>query len=553
MLQENVIKIYENSFRENRELPALTDYFKKETFSYYEMAKEIAKLHLLFAECRIKKGDRIALIGRNNPRWVISYIATITYGAVIVPILQDFSANDVHHIINHSGSQLLFVGDVYWDLIEVDQIEEVKAVFSLTDFHCLFERRGQSITRFQNDIIKHYRKRYRNGFRIEDISYPDIPNDKLCVLNYTSGTTGFSKGVMLTVNNITGNVVFGISQKLHFRRSRTLSFLPLAHAYGCAFDLLVPLAQGTHITLLGKIPSPKILVEAMNEVKPHLICCVPLILEKVYKKQIVPILGNGILKMALKIPLLDQKVYNRIRKKLMDAFGGEFEQIIVGGAPFNHEVEEFLLRIRFPFTVGYGMTECGPLISYTHWTEYKPTSCGKVLPGLMEARIESEDPQHVPGEILVRGEHVMAGYYKNDKATADVMEPDGWMRTGDVGTLDEDNTLYIRGRNKTMILGPSGQNIYPEEIEAKLNNLYCVMESLVVEREGKLVALVCPDYEQADADGISHNKLPEVMNENLKTLNTLVAPYERIASIVLYPNEFEKTPKRSIKRYLYNV
>ncbi len=553
MLQENVIKIYENSFRENRELPALTDYFKKETFSYYEMAKEIAKLHLLFAECRIRKGDRIALIGRNNPRWVIAYIATITYGAVIVPILQDFNANDVHHIINHSGSQLLFVGDVYWDMIETGQIEEVKAVFSLTDYHCLFERRGQSIARFQSNIVKHYRKRYRNGFRPEDIAYPEIPNDRLCVLNYTSGTTGFSKGVMLTVNNITGNVVFGIGQKLHFRRSRVLSFLPLAHAYGCAFDLLVPLAQGTHITLLGRIPSPKILVEAMSEVKPHLICCVPLILEKVYKKQILPILGNGILKMALRIPLLDQKVYNRIRRKLMDAFGGEFEQIIVGGAPFNHEVEEFLLRIRFPFTVGYGMTECGPLVSYTHWTEYKPTSCGKVLPELMEARIESEDPRNVPGEILVRGEHVMAGYYKNEKATSDVMESDGWMRTGDVGTLDEDGTLYIRGRNKTMILGPSGQNIYPEEIEAKLNNLYCVMESLVVEREGKLVALVCPDYEQADADGISHAKLPEVMEENLKTLNTLVAPYERVSGIVLYPNEFEKTPKRSIKRYLYNV
>ena len=553
MLQENVIKIYENSFRENRELPALTDYFKKETFSYYEMAKEIAKLHLLFAECRIRKGDRIALIGRNNPRWVIAYIATITYGAVIVPILQDFNANDVHHIINHSGSQLLFVGDVYWDMIETGQIEEVKAVFSLTDYHCLFERRGQSIARFQSNIVKHYRKRYRNGFRPEDIAYPEIPNDRLCVLNYTSGTTGFSKGVMLTVNNITGNVVFGIGQKLHFRRSRVLSFLPLAHAYGCAFDLLVPLAQGTHITLLGMIPSPKILVEAMSEVKPHLICCVPLILEKVYKKQILPILGNGILKMALRIPQLDQKVYNRIRRKLMDAFGGEFEQIIVGGAPFNHEVEEFLLRIRFPFTVGYGMTECGPLVSYTHWTEYKPTSCGKVLPELMEARIESEDHRNVPGDILVRGEHVMAGYYKNEKATSDVMESDGWMRTGDVGTLDEDGTLYIRGRNKTMILGPSGQNIYPEEIEAKLNNLYCVMESLVVEREGKLVALVCPDYEQADADGISHAKLPEVMEENLKTLNTLVAPYERVSGIVLYPNEFEKTPKRSIKRYLYNV
>ncbi len=552
-MSENLIKIYQESFRENRELPALTDYFKKESFSYFEMAKEIAKIHLLFAECRIKQGDKVALIGRSNPRWCIAYMATVTYGAVIVPILQDFAANDVHHILNHSESQLLFVGDTFWDMIETGQVEHIKAAFSLTDFSCVYERRGDSISNFVRNWTKHYRRRYPKGFSAADIKYPDIPNNALSLLNYTSGTTGFSKGVMLSVNNLTGNVVYGMERKIHLRGSRVLSFLPLAHAYGCAFDMLLPLAMGSHITLLGRMPAPKVLLEAIAEVRPYTICCVPLILEKIYRKQVLPMLDKGVMKVALKLPLVDATIYSVIRKKLLEAFGGEIDQLIIGGAPLNREVEEFLMKIKFPFTVGYGMTECAPLISYSYWTEFKPSSCGRILDPIMEVRIDSPDPAHIPGEIIVRGENVMLGYYKNKKATDDILEPDGWLHTGDIGTADPDGTIYIRGRSKSMILGPSGQNIYPEEIESKLNNLYCVMESLVVERDGKLTALVVPDYEQADADNLSHSALPGIMEENLKTINALVAPYERLSSIVLYPNEFEKTPKRSIKRYLYNV
>ncbi|MDR2912101.1 MAG: AMP-binding protein [Alistipes sp.] len=552
MLEVNLIKIYERSFREHRELPALSDYFKKESFSYYEMAKEIAKVHLLFEKAKIKQGDKIALLGRANPRWCIAYMATITYGAVIVPILQDFNANDIVHIVNHSESRLLFVGDNYWDVIEPPQVERIEAVFSLTDLHCIFERDGHTLTRFQRDITRHYREAYPNGFSTSDIAYPDIPNDHVCLLNYTSGTTGYSKGVMLTVNNLTANVQFAIDEKIFYRGSRVLSFLPLAHAYGCAFDFLCPLAEGTHVTLLGKIPAAKILMEAMREVKPHLICCVPLILEKVYRKQIAPMLERGAMRWGLKIPLVDKTIYSMIRKKLLDAFGGEVGEFIVGGAAISPDTEEFLMRIKFPITVGYGMTETAPLISYTYWTGFKPGSVGRYLRDYLEVHIDSPDPAGVAGEIVVRGENVMAGYYKNDAATADVLR-DGWLHTGDIGTMDDDGTLYIRGRSKTMILSASGQNIYPEEIEAKLNNLYLVMESLVVEREGRLVAMVYPDYETAQTEGVGDEAIPEIMDRNLAELNGLVAPFERVSSIVIYPTEFEKTPKKSIRRYLYQL
>ncbi len=546
--------MYEASFREHRELPALTDYFKKESFSYYEMAKEIARLHLLFTEAKLKKGEKVALIGRNNPRWVITYVAVITYGAVIVPVLQDFNPNDINHIINHSESKLLFLSDNIWDVVDEDMVRDIKAAFSLTDFHCMFERNGESLTRYQKNIVKHYRSKYPKGFRVEDISYPEIGNDEVCLLSYTSGTTGFSKGVMLTVNNLTGQVAFCLPKKRHFAGSRVLAFLPLAHAYGCAIDMLCSLAAGTHITLLGKIPSPKILLEALGEVKPNVICSVPLILEKVVKKQIFPMLGKGWMKAALKVPGVDSTIYNTIRKKLIHAFGGELIEVVIGGAALNAEVEEFLSRIKFPVVVGYGMTETGPLISYSGYDEgYKPKSAGRVVEPFMTARIDSPDQKNIPGEIQVTGEHVMKGYFKNDKATAEMFTEDGWFKTGDMGTMDEDNVLYIRGRYKTMILLGSGQNIYPEEIEAKLNNLNYVMESLIVEREGKLVALVVPDYEQVDQDGISHTNLKPVMEDVLKELNTLVAPYERVASVVLYPTEFEKTPKKSIRRYLYTV
>ncbi|MDR1671099.1 MAG: AMP-binding protein [Alistipes sp.] len=552
MLDVNLIKIYERSFRENRELPALTDYFKKETFSYYEMAKEIAKIHLLLKKAGIKQGDKIALLGRANPRWCITYLAVMTYGAVIVPILQDFNNNDIIHIINHSESRLLFVGDNYWDVMEPAQVERLEAVFSLTDFHCIFEREGHSLSKYQKDITKHYREVYPNGFSATDIVYPDIPNNHVCLLNYTSGTTGYSKGVMLTINNLTANVQFAIDEHLYFRGSRILSFLPLAHAYGCAFDFLSPLAVGTHVTLLGKIPAAKILLEAMREVRPHVVCCVPLILEKIYRKQIAPLLEKGPMRYALKIPLIDHAIYSTFRRKLLDVFGGEVGQFIVGGAAISPDTEEFLMRIKFPITVGYGMTETAPLISYTYWTDFKPGSVGRFLQNYLEVKIDSPDPAHVEGEIVVRGENVMAGYYKNDDATAEVLR-DGWLHTGDIGTMDDDGTLYIRGRSKTMILTAAGQNIYPEEIEAKLNNLYLVMESLVVERGGRLVAMVYPDYETAQTEGVADESIPEIMERNLAELNTLVAPFERVASIVIYPTEFEKTPKKSIRRYLYQL
>ena len=553
MLSENLIKLYESSFRDNRELPALTDYFKKENFSYFEMAKEIAKLHLLFEKAGIKRGDRIALIGRNNPRWCILFIATITYGAVIVPILQDFNANDIHHIINHSGSELLFVGDIYWDAIECDQIKRIKAAFSLTDYGCLYERQGHTLGEYQRNIHHYYRERYPNGFTIDHIQYPELDNDTVAVLNYTSGTTGFSKGVMLTINNLTGNVLFGAKNKLHTRSSRILSFLPLAHAFGCAFDFLLPLAVGAQVTLLGRIPSPKVILEAMAEVRPTRICTVPLIIEKIYRKQIKPMLEQASAQMGVRIWDLPPAILAQIEAKLTAAFGGMFAEVIIGGAPLNSEVEAFLRLIKFRFTVGYGLTECAPLVSYTGYEDFVPTSCGRVLPELMSAKIDSPDPENIPGELLVKGEHVMKGYYKNAKATREVLDADGWLHTGDMGTLSRDNTFFLRGRCKSMLLGPNGQNIYPEEIESKLNNLPCVMESLVVMRDGKLVALVYPDYEQADADGIAQTDLQRIMDSNLATLNASLAPYERVSSIVLYFNEFEKTPKRSIKRYLYNV
>ncbi len=552
MLEVNLIKIYQQSFRANRELPALTDYFKKETFSYYEMAKEIAKLHILLEKAGIKPGDKIALLGRANPRWCIAYIATMTYGAVIVPILQDFNSNDIIHIINHSESRLLFVGDNYWDAIEPPQVERIEAVFSLTDFHCIWERDGHNLSKFQKNITKHYREAYPKGFSADDIKYRDVPNDAVCLLNYTSGTTGYSKGVMLTINNLTANVQFAIDAKIFFRGGRILSFLPLAHAYGCAFDFLSPLAEGCHITLLGKIPAAKILMEAMQEVKPHVICCVPLILEKIYRKQVAPLLEKGPMRWALKIPLVDQAIYSTIRKKLLDVFGGEVGQFIVGGAAISPDTEEFLMRIKFPITVGYGMTETAPLISYTYWTGFKPGSVGMYLKDYLEVKIDSPDPEHTAGEIVVRGEQVMKGYYKNDAATKEVLK-NGWLHTGDIGTMDPDGTLYIRGRSKTMILLGNGQNIYPEQIEAKLNNLYLVMESLVVEREGKLVAMVYPDYETAQTEGVADDAIPEIMERNLAELNTLVAPYERVANIIIYPTEFEKTPKKSIRRYLYQL
>ncbi len=550
MIKENFIKLYEDSLKQNWELPAISDYGESQEYTYGELAKEIARLHILFEECRLRRGEKIALIGKNNSNWCLIYLAAVTYGAIIVPILQDFKPNDIHHIVNHSESLLLFTSDQIWDTLEEDKMSELRAVFSLTDLQLLHQRDGEQFKEIMACLREKFAIKFPAGFTKDYVRYTDLSNDKVIVLNYTSGTTGFSKGVMITGNNLASNIMFAHREIGLKPGSQMLSFLPLAHTYGCAFEFLYALSAGCHITLLGKTPSPKILMKAFEEIKPALIIAVPLILEKIYKKMILPVLGKRSMRWALNIPLLDQQIYSQFRKKLMDAMGGRFYQVIIGGAPLNAEVEDFLHKIKFPFSVGYGMTECAPLISFSLYPNYIPHSCGKVLEA-MEARIDSPDPQHVAGEILVRGENLMTGYYKNEEATKEVFTKDGWFKTGDLGTIDADNNIFIRGRSKSMILGANGQNIYPEEIEAKLNNLPFIMESLVVEKDKKLIALVYPDYEAVDTIGISAQNLPLVMEENKATLNNMVANYEQISEIRLYPDEFEKTPKKSIKRFLY--
>ena len=467
MIKENFIKLYENSFRENWDLPCYTDYGENTQYTYGQVAEEIARLHLLFKHCSLRRGDKISVIGKNNAHWCIAYMATITYGAIIVPILQDFTPNDVHHIVNHSESVFLFTSDSIWDNLEEEKLAGLRGVFSLTDFRCLYQRDGQNIQNFLKNNDKEIDILYPKGFTREDVQYTTLSNDKVMLLNYTSGTTGFSKGVMLTGNNLAGNVTFGIRTELLKKGDKVLSFLPLAHAYGCAFDFLTATAVGTHVTLLGKTPSPKIIMKAFEEVKPNLIITVPLVIEKIYKNVIQPLINKKGMKWALNIPLLDTQIYNQIRKKLIDALGGRFKEIIIGGAAMNQEVEEFFYKIKFPFTIGYGMTECGPLISYAPWNEFILGSSGKVL-DIMEARIYKENPEAETGEIQVRGENVMVGYYKNPEATQEVFTEDGWLHTGDVGSLSEDGHLSIRGRIKEIIVTSTGEKVPPADIESAL-------------------------------------------------------------------------------------
>lgn len=546
----NFIKLYEKSFTENWDLPALSEFSKPGRITYAALATDIAMSHMLFESIGIKPGDKIAVCGKDSADWVKVYMAVVTYGAVIVPILADFNPLDITHIVNHSEAEMLFISNSIWEHIEPETLLRIKGVMSLETKEVLYEAAGIEMHRHLRLLKRRFNRRYPNGYTSTDVKYIDRDNSEVTEINYTSGTTGFSKGVMLTGENLAGNVCFGIHSKLHFRNSRALAFLPLAHAYGCAFDMLTPLACGSHITLLCKTPSPRVLLKALAEVKPNLVICVPLILEKIYKNQILPMISKGTMRWTLAVPFLDSLIYSKIRKKLIDAFGGEFEEVIVGGAPLNHEVEEFLHKIKFPFTVGYGMTECGPLISYTPWREFIVNSSGKTLP-IMESKVVSDDPENIPGEICVRGTNMMKGYYHNPEATAAVIDGEGWLHTGDMGTRNTDGTLFLRGRYKTMILSASGQNIYPEEIEAKLNNMPFVAESLVVERDGRLVGLVYPDYEAADKIGISVADMDNAMENVRQELNKIVAPYEQLSKILLTPDEFEKTPKRSIKRFLY--
>ena len=550
---EDLLTVYQNSFRNYWALPALTEYGSQEILTYGEFARRIARIHIFYQQMGLRRGDKVALLGRNSATWVTFFMATITYGATIVPILSDFNANDSQHIINHSEATLLIVANSIWETLDYEQLPMVRAVLSLDTRLVLAERPREghpTAEKAIRNLTRRFRAVYRNGFGPENICYEPTAKDAMAILNYTSGTTGFSKGVMLTYDNVAGNVMYGVESKLHYEGSRALSFLPLAHAYGCAFDMLVPLATGSFVTIFGKTPTPVLLMKALSQVRPNLVVCVPLILEKIYRKMIVPMITRRAIRWALAVPFVDSAIYAKIRNRLIDAFGGCFEQVIIGGAPLNSEVEEFLYKIKFPFTVGYGMTECAPLISYTSWREFVPTSCGHVMPN-MEVKISgSPNPEEVPGEICTRGQNRMTGYYKNPDATEAAIDTDGWLHTGDMGTVT-DGTIFIRGRYKTMILSAWGQNIYPEEIEAKLNNMPYVNESLIVERGKGLTAIVYPDYDRMDADKIDINALTPLMETNRVELNKLVAPYEKVDRIQLIPHEFEKTPKKSIKRYLY--
>ena len=548
--QDNFIKMYERSFRENWELPAITDYGTPNTLTYSRLAAQITRLHLLYKLSGLKKNDKVAVMGRNNCNWVTVYLATVTYGAVIVPILQDFKPNDAQHIINHSGSKLLFITDLIWEGMDLELLERVNSVYSLNNFKLIATRSRKEVT--WGDVEDAFIKAFPKGFSPADVKYAPRANSEVASINYTSGTTGFSKGVITPLNALAGNVRYGIQAQLTFKGARHVTFLPLAHAYGCAFDFLCCLAAGGHTYLIGRTPSPKILLQAFAEVKPTIILSVPLILEKIYKKMIVPQIQKPPISWVLKVPYLDEIVCSRIREQLIQAFGGEFKQIIIGGAPLNPEVEAFLHRIKFPMSLGYGMTECAPLICFTPYEEGgKLYSCGKALKDTMEVKILNPNEEGI-GEIVTRGENTMIGYYKNDSATKESFTADGWLRTGDLGYIDEDGYVYIKGRNKTMLLGPSGQNIYPEEIEAKLNNMPYVLESLVIQQEdNSLVALVCPDYDAIDAMGLDRAALDQAMEQIRHDVNEQIASYEQLKKIKLYPHEFEKTPKKSIKRFLY--
>lgn len=557
----NLIETYEVSFRQNFNLPALTDYdTSTPTLTYGMMAERIARLHYLFGKLGIKDGDRIALAGKNSSEWATVFFATLTYGAIIVPILHEFSADDMTAILNHSGAICFFVNDSIFKNLDMSKTADLKTVFSL-DSHLEVLYAEPSEAKVKEYVVgsKHGLQSDMDGrkFNPQDISYQRYASDTTAVINYTSGTSGFSKGVVLSHGNLGGNLSFGLDSKLHYQGSRCLSFLPLAHAYGCAFDLLVPLAAGTHVTFLGRTPSPRTLIKAFAQVRPSLVLCVPLILEKIYKNLIIPAMNKLSIRAALKIPGVDRLIYRQIRQKLTKAFGGEFEQVIVGGAPMNSEVERFLQRIGFRFTVGYGMTECAPLISYTPWREYQLYSAGRILPGIMEVKILQDERRaesgHVTGEIVVRGVNVMKGYYKRPDLTELALTEDGWLHTGDMGYLGDDGkTIFIRGRYKTMILGPSGQNIYPETIEDRLNAHPYILESVVVERGGRLVGLVYPDADAMQSDGIAAEDQENALGETLRLINRTLAPFERLDRLETVKEPFEKTPKKSIKRFLYS-
>lgn len=547
MIQERLIGYIEESIRKNWRIEALSNY-KEPGYSYRRIAEKILKLHILFRGSGIQEGDKIALVGRNSANWCITYLATVTYGAVIVPVLPDFKPDDLTNIINHSDSKLLFADDKIFETLDISKVPAIAGVLSLDDFK-LITSVSHAVKDAFNSVDEKYSKAYPDLSQ-EDVKFSDISNDKLAVISYTSGTTGFSKGVMITHNSLACNVRYAQKNMPLESGDPVVSFLPLAHTYGCAFEFLFPFTYGCHITILTKTPSPQILIQAFKEIKPRLILSVPLVIEKIYKKQLLPVISQPKMKFLLAIPGINILLHKKIREKLVDTFGGRFKEVVIGGAAFNADAEKFFRKIGFRFTVGYGMTECGPLISYRSWNTTKSGASGKAVDTL-EVTIDSPDPEKIVGEIILRGENVMLGYYKNEKATSEMIDSKGWMHTGDLGVIDKEGNIFIKGRSKSMILGPSGKNIYPEEIESIINNKDYIVESLVVPEDNKLVALVYPDYEMLKKDNISDEQFLVMLEQIKKEVNERLPEFMSVTKYRVHPEEFVKTPKRSIKRFLY--
>ena len=547
--EKSFIALIEKSIKKNWDSDALTDY-KGVTYQYKDVARKIEKIHILLEESGVKPGDKIAVCGRNMSHWGVTFLSVVTYGAIIVPILHEFKPDQVHNIVNHSEAKLLFVGDVVWEGLEESAMPALEGIVQINDFSVLVSR-SEKLTYAREHLNAMFGQKFPKNFRKEHISYYKDNPDELLVLNYTSGTTSFSKGVMIPGKAIWSNIMFA-SRVFNMKAGdRLVSMLPMAHMYGLAFEFLFEFCSGCHIFFLTRMPSPKIILQAFAEVKPTLVIAVPLIIEKIIKKNVLPKLETPTMKLLMHVPLVSDKIMEKVREELMKAFGGNFYEIVVGGAAFNQEIETFMRNMQFPYTVGYGMTECAPLIAYEDWKKFKAGSCGKPV-DRMEVKILSRDPQNIPGEIICRGDNVMLGYYKNEEATREVIDEEGWLHTGDLGVMDEEGNITIKGRSKNMLLGPSGQNIYPEEIEDKLNNMPYVNESIIIQAlDGKLAALIYPDFELAFANGMTEKGVEELMEANRVELNKQIAAYEQIARVKIYHEEFEKTPKKSIKRFLY--
>lgn len=545
----SVNKLFEESFKKNWDRPAISNY-QGVTLHYRDVARRIEKMHIMFEECGLQKGDKVAICSRNQANWAVSFLSALTYGAVPVPLLHEFKPGNIHHLVNHSEAKILFVDDVVWEGLTESEMPLLHAVIQVNTFKLLYSA-DEKITSAREHLNELFGRKYPEAFVPDAISYYEDSADELAIINYTSGTSGFSKGVMIPYRAIWSNIVFarGVLPLLDNTKS-VVSMLPCAHMYGLMFEVLYELSVGAHVHFLSRVPSPKIIMQALAEVKPYVIIAVPLVIEKIYKSKVKPVLEKEGIRFLMKLPVLNQVVMNKIRTELVNAFGGQFEEVIIGGAAFNKEVEAFFKQIGFPFTVGYGMTECAPIITYDDWKDEKLYSCGKIAPNL-EIKIESADPQNVPGEVLIKGANVFLGYYKNEEATSAVFTKDGWFRTGDMGVIDADGSLFLKGRSKCMILGPSGQNIYPEEIETVLNSQPYVVDSLVIEDNGGLTALIYPDFRLGETDGMDQRGMVKHFENALSDINKELPNYAKLKKIEVMSEDFERTPKKSIKRYLY--